>query len=162
MWFWCGASVFFGFKSGIILSNIQRWGWFRGWLDIREQKTKAGGKERRKEAELRLLTRVQKLPFSGSTAECEEKHRSANDGRSDASVILLQWNVLRSPNPPDCFPADLCAVTRWSIIFTLNIVADRVCVIYVSASFTSESCGGCYFLIKVCIIMVLYSSVFVQ
>lgn len=128
MWFWCGASVFFGFKSGIILSNIQRWGWFRGWLDIREQKTKAGGKERRKEAELRLLTRVQKLPFSGSTAECEEKHRSANDGRSDASVILLQWNVLRSPNPPDCFPADPCAVTRWSIIFTLNIVADCVCV----------------------------------
>lgn len=128
MWFWCGASVFFGFKSGIILSNIQRWGWFRGWLDIREQKTKAGGKERRKEAELRLLTRVQKSPFSGSTAECEEKHRSANDGRSDASVILLQWNVLRSPNPPDCFPADLCAVTRWSIIFTLNIVADCVCV----------------------------------
>lgn len=128
MWFWCGASVFFGFKSGIILSNIQRWGWFRGWLDIREQKTKAGGKERRKEAELRLLTRVQKLPFSGSTAECEEKHRSANDGRSDASVILLQLNVLRSPNPPDCFPADLCAVTRWSIIFTLNIVADCVCV----------------------------------
>lgn len=128
MWFWCGASVFFGFKSGIILSNIQRWGWFRGWLDIREQKTKAGGKEGRKEAELRLLTRVQKSPFSGSTAECEEKHRSANDGRSDASVILLQWNVLRSPNPPDCFPADLCAVTRWSIIFTLNIVADCVCV----------------------------------
>lgn len=128
MWFWCGASVFFGFKSGIILSNIQRWGWFRGWLDIREQKTKAGGKERRKEAELRLLTRVQKSPFSGSTAECEEKHRSANDGRSDASVILLQWNVLRSPNPPDCFPADPCAVTRWSIIFTLNIVADCVCV----------------------------------
>lgn len=128
MWFWCGASVFFGFKSGIILSNIQRWGWFRGWLDIREQKTKAGGKERRKEAELRLLTTVQKSPFSGSTAECEEKHRSANDGRSDASVILLQWNVLRSPNPPDCFPADLCAVTRWSIIFTLNIVADCVCV----------------------------------
>lgn len=128
MWFWCGASVFFGFKSGIILSNIQRWGWFRGWLDIREQKTKAGGKERRKEAELRLLTRVQKSPFSGSTAECEEKHRSANDGRSDASVILLQLNVLRSPNPPDCFPADPCAVTRWSIIFTLNIVADCVCV----------------------------------
>lgn len=128
MWFWCGASVFFGFKSGIILSNIQRWGWFRGWLDIREQKTKAGGKERRKEAELRLLTTVQKSPFSGSTAECEEKHRSANDGRSDASVILLQWNVLRSPNPPDCFPADPCAVTRWSIIFTLNIVADCVCV----------------------------------
>lgn len=128
MWFWCGASVFFGFKSGIILSNIQRWGWFRGWLDIREQKTKAGGKEGRKEAELRLLTRVQKSPFSGSTAECEEKHRSANDGRSDASVILLQWNVLRSPNPPDCFPADPCAVTRWSIIFTLNIVADCVCV----------------------------------
>lgn len=128
MWFWCGASVFFGFKSGIILSNIQRWGWFRGWLDIREQKTKAGGKEGRKEAELRLLTRVQKSPFSGSTAECEEKHRSANDGRSDASVILLQLNVLRSPNPPDCFPADPCAVTRWSIIFTLNIVADCVCV----------------------------------